>query len=152
MPTVSKQNSLFFMYLPILPISLGSPSLIAVSYSGNLNPLPLKPRASPFSSISLSPTFILSLYFLLSSAMKWPPDGTPAQDLHDFRSSAWFVEAATSPKDIVILLDASSTLSSKHRNLARATIHVILDTLGPNDFVNIFTFSDVTVELVSCYK
>lgn len=85
-------------------------------------------------------------------AMKWPPDGTPAQDLHDFRSSAWFVEAATSPKDIVILLDASSTLSSKHRNLARATIHVILDTLGPNDFVNIFTFSDVTVELVSCYK
>uniref|UniRef100_A0A8D8RY65 Voltage-dependent calcium channel subunit alpha-2/delta-3 n=1 Tax=Cacopsylla melanoneura TaxID=428564 RepID=A0A8D8RY65_9HEMI len=84
-------------------------------------------------------------------AMKWPVDGS-SQDLHDFRSAAWFVEAATSPKDIVILLDTSSALSSKHRNLARATINVILDTLGPNDFVNIFTFSDVTVELVSCYK
>ncbi|KAI5752192.1 hypothetical protein M8J77_014740 [Diaphorina citri] len=85
-------------------------------------------------------------------AMKWPVDGVPPQDLHDFRSSAWFVEAATSPKDIVILLDASSTLSTKHRNLARATINVILDTLGSNDFVNIFTFSDVTVELVPCYR
>lgn len=53
------------MYLPILPISLGSPSLIAVSYSGNLNPLPLKPRASPFSSISLSlpPSFLVYISF-----------------------------------------------------------------------------------------
>lgn len=66
--------------------------------------------------------------------------------------SQWYVSAATSPKDIVILLDSSSSVSSTKRGLALLTARTILDTLGDNDFVNVFRFSDKPSEIVPCYK
>ncbi|CAH0592632.1 unnamed protein product [Chrysodeixis includens] len=87
-------------------------------------------------------------------AMSWPPeDGYShhARDFYDFRSSNWFVEAATSPKDLVILLDDSDDLSSSYWRLAKSTVSALLDTLGPNDFVNIFRYSDSVSELHTCY-
>ncbi|XP_022821817.1 voltage-dependent calcium channel subunit alpha-2/delta-3 isoform X1 [Spodoptera litura] len=87
-------------------------------------------------------------------AMSWPPeDGYShhARDFYDFRSSNWFVEAATSPKDLVILLDDSDDLSSSYWRLAKSTVSALLDTLGPNDFVNIYRYSDTISELHSCY-
>lgn len=88
------------------------------------------------------------------SAMSWPPeDGYShhARDFYDFRSSNWFVEAATSPKDLVILLDDSDDISSSYHRLAKATVSALLDTLGPNDFVNIYRYSDTVSELHQCY-
>ncbi|KAG8330702.1 Voltage-dependent calcium channel subunit alpha-2/delta-4 [Homalodisca vitripennis] len=86
-------------------------------------------------------------------AMKWPTEEVlPVRDLHDFRWSSWFVGAADSPKDIVILLDTSNSMSGNNKQLARATVAGILDTLTDNDFVNVFTFSEVTTELLPCYK
>ncbi|XP_039276628.1 voltage-dependent calcium channel subunit alpha-2/delta-3 isoform X2 [Nilaparvata lugens] len=85
--------------------------------------------------------------------MKWPTDEVAIrQDLHDFRTSSWFVGAATSPKDVAILLDVSSAMYGKHRDLARETVSAILDTLTDNDFVNVYTFSESTTELVTCFK
>ena len=92
--------------------------------------------------------------YTFSTAMSWPPeDGYShhARDFYDFRSSNWFVEAATSPKDLVILLDDSDDLSSSYWRLAKATVSGILDTLGPNDFVNIFRYSDTVSEVHQCY-
>ncbi|XP_053622117.1 voltage-dependent calcium channel subunit alpha-2/delta-3 isoform X1 [Plodia interpunctella] len=87
-------------------------------------------------------------------AMSWPPeDGFShhARDFYDFRSSNWFVEAATSPKDLVILLDDSDDLGSSYWRLAKATVSGLLDTLGPNDFVNVYRYSDTVSEINSCY-
>ncbi|RZF45628.1 hypothetical protein LSTR_LSTR010579 [Laodelphax striatellus] len=85
--------------------------------------------------------------------MKWPTDEVAiTKDLHDFRTSSWFVGAATSPKDVAILLDVSSAMYGKHRDLARETVSAILDTLTDNDFVNVYTFSESTTELVPCFK
>ncbi|XP_049874672.1 voltage-dependent calcium channel subunit alpha-2/delta-3 isoform X2 [Pectinophora gossypiella] len=87
-------------------------------------------------------------------AMSWPPeDGYShhARDFYDFRSSNWFVEAATSPKDLVILLDDSDDLGSSYWRLAKATVSGILDTLGPNDFVNVYRYSDTVSEVHQCY-
>ncbi|KAM3967735.1 LOW QUALITY PROTEIN: voltage-dependent calcium channel subunit stolid [Aphomia sociella] len=87
-------------------------------------------------------------------AMSWPPeDGYShhARDFYDFRSSNWFVEAATSPKDLVILLDDSDDLGSSYWRLAKATVSGLLDTLGPNDFVNVYRYSDTVSEMHSCY-
>ncbi|XP_047984485.1 voltage-dependent calcium channel subunit alpha-2/delta-3 isoform X3 [Leguminivora glycinivorella] len=87
-------------------------------------------------------------------AMSWPPeDGYShhARDFYDFRSSNWFVEAATSPKDLVILLDDSDDLGSSYWRLAKATVSGLLDTLGPNDFVNVYRYSDTVSEIHSCY-
>lgn len=85
--------------------------------------------------------------------MKWPTDEVSvAQDLHDFRWSSWFVGAADSPKDVVILLDVSSTMSGLNKQLARVTVSAILDTLNDNDFVNVYTFAEQTEELLPCYR
>lgn len=74
------------------------------------------------------------------------------QNIDEFRLSLWFVEAMTSSKDIVILLDTSSSLSESTRHLARVTAKTILDTLGDNDFVNIFSLDSNEQVLVPCFK
>ncbi|CAH1121282.1 unnamed protein product [Ceutorhynchus assimilis] len=92
--------------------------------------------------------------------ISWPPEDlstlqesqSVVRRPYDFRSSAWYVGAATSPKDIAILLDASGSMAGHRANLARATVEALLDTLTDNDFVNIFRFSDVTKETLPCFK
>ncbi|KAJ9576006.1 hypothetical protein L9F63_007106, partial [Diploptera punctata] len=88
-------------------------------------------------------------------AIKWPPDENSArsgQELHDFRTSSWYIDAATSPKDVVILLDSSGSMTGERREIAKSVVNAILDTLGNNDFVNVYRFSDDTEELVPCFK
>lgn len=97
---------------------------------------------------------------LLFSAIAWPPEEASTlwqkpkshRDVYDFRSSAWYVSAATSPKDLVILVDSSDTMAGKKTNLAIATVEAILDTLSDNDYVNVYKFSDSTEEVVHCFR
>ncbi|XP_011876387.1 PREDICTED: voltage-dependent calcium channel subunit alpha-2/delta-3 isoform X2 [Vollenhovia emeryi] len=82
-------------------------------------------------------------------AMSWYMDPV---DLFDCRTRSWYIEAATSPKDILILMDTSGSMTGIRREIAKHVINNILDTLGNNDFVNIITFSNVTREVVSCFN
>ncbi|KAL1492838.1 hypothetical protein ABEB36_011020 [Hypothenemus hampei] len=130
----------------------------AIQWSSHLDPLFV-------SNFEGDPT--LSWQFFGSSTgflrrypgISWPPeDLSTLQDSgtvrrpYDFRSSAWYVGAATSPKDITILLDASGSMAGHRANLARATVEAILDTLSDNDFVNLLKFSDSTRETLTCFK
>lgn len=98
--------------------------------------------------------------FINILAIAWPPEEMSSvwqrprnsRHVYDFRSSSWYIGAATSPKDIIILVDSSGSMTGQRGELARATISAILDTLGDNDFVNIFKFSDSTEELVPCFR
>lgn len=56
-----------------------------------------------------------------------------------------YIQAATSPKDIVILVDMSGSMKGLRMAIAKHTITTILDTLGENDFVNI-----IAVTVASC--
>lgn len=69
------------------------------------------------------------------------------RDLFDCRTRSWYIEAATSPKDILILMDTSGSMTGIRREIAKHVINNILDTLGNNDFVNIITFSNETKEV-----
>lgn len=89
-------------------------------------------------------------------------------DLFDCRTRSWYIEAASSPKDVIILVDRSgsmtgtiwlqySSLSITHiflgmrREIARHVVYNILDTLGNNDYVNIYTFTNTTDPLKECF-
>lgn len=72
-------------------------------------------------------------------------------DLYDCRIRHWYIEAANSPKDIVILIDNSGSMTGQKKDIARHIAENILDTLTANDFVNIFTFSNEIDDLITCF-
>lgn len=88
----------------------------------------------------------MSKYFL--PAVKWSDEDY--DKTYDFRMRSWYTEAMTSPKDIIILLDRSGSMTGIRRALSRHIVNEILDTLNDNDFVNIYTFSNTTEPLVDC--
>jgi VWA N-terminal/von Willebrand factor type A domain len=82
----------------------------------------------------------------------WPPEGSRgSREINDFRNEDWFIQAASSPKDVIILLDSSGSMSGKQFALAKATAFAILDTLGADDYVNLITFSDDVRSVVPCF-
>ena len=82
-------------------------------------------------------------------AIDWKPDGTDPHnpDLFDCRSRSWYIEAASSPKDILILVDISGSMTGMRKEIARHVVINILNTLGNNDYVNIIKFSNVTEQV-----
>jgi voltage-dependent calcium channel alpha-2/delta-3 len=81
--------------------------------------------------------------------MQWRNDSV---DLYDCRTRSWYIEAAASPKDMLILVDNSGSMTGIRKEIARHVVSNILDTLGNNDFVNIFNFSEEIDEIVPCFK
>ncbi|KAK9758435.1 VWA N-terminal [Popillia japonica] len=93
-------------------------------------------------------------------AIAWPPEemsfvswgSTEPRSVYDFRRSTWYVSAATSPKDMMILIDVSNTMSSEKLHIAIETTRAILDTLSNNDFVNVLKIGATTEETIHCFK
>src|SRR5947199_96544 len=92
------------------------------------------------------------------TAISWPPmEATPGKasshhravrDVYDFKMLNWFVGAANSPKDVTILIDSATYASDRNRRLTIATTRVILDTLGSNDYVNVYRYGENAEEIV----
>ncbi|XP_038116858.1 voltage-dependent calcium channel subunit alpha-2/delta-3 isoform X5 [Culex quinquefasciatus] len=82
-------------------------------------------------------------------ATKWEEDPV---DLYDCRLRSWYIEAANSPKDVIILVDSSGSMTGQRKDIAKHVVSNILDTLGPNDYVNIFSFSEEVTEVVECFS
>lgn len=87
-------------------------------------------------------------------ATQWPNDNSEknAPDLYDCRFRPWYTTSATSPKNLLILLDVSGSMTGMRRRIAKAVVNSILDTLTENDYVNVFNFSDTTELLVGCME
>jgi len=50
--------------------------------------------------------------------------------------------AAASPKDVIVLMDASGSMTGLRLEIAKKLIESIMDTLSDNDFFNILTYSN----------
>lgn len=82
-------------------------------------------------------------------ASRWDADPV---DLFDCRLRSWYIEAATSPKDMVVLMDISGSMKGQRKDIARHVVYNILETLGPNDFVNIYQFDEEVQAVVPCFN
>uniref|UniRef100_A0A3Q3JQ73 VWFA domain-containing protein n=1 Tax=Monopterus albus TaxID=43700 RepID=A0A3Q3JQ73_MONAL len=82
--------------------------------------------------------------------IRWTPDsnGVAAFDCRNRN----YIQAATSPKDIIIMVDISGSMKGLKMTIARHTINTILDTLGENDFVNIIAYTDYVRYVEPCFR
>ncbi|KAI2803805.1 Voltage-dependent calcium channel subunit alpha-2/delta-4 [Blomia tropicalis] len=74
----------------------------------------------------------------------------PTPDLYDCRVRQWYIQAAASPKDVVILLDTSGSMTGLRRHIALNVVFSILDTLNENDFVIVLMFSNEIKYVSEC--
>uniref|UniRef100_A0A3P8VIG2 Calcium voltage-gated channel auxiliary subunit alpha2delta 4 n=1 Tax=Cynoglossus semilaevis TaxID=244447 RepID=A0A3P8VIG2_CYNSE len=82
--------------------------------------------------------------------IQWTPDENGVVTF-DCRNRN-YIQAATSPKDVVIVVDVSGSMKGLRLTIAKHTINTILDTLGENDFVNIIAYSDYVRYVEPCFK
>ena len=70
---------------------------------------------------------------------KWeyPEGDTGELDLFDCRVQNWYIRATSSPRDVIILIDASGSMTGLKKSIAIQTVETILDTLSDDDFVQI---------------
>uniref|UniRef100_A0A8C6TBC7 Calcium voltage-gated channel auxiliary subunit alpha2delta 3 n=1 Tax=Neogobius melanostomus TaxID=47308 RepID=A0A8C6TBC7_9GOBI len=80
-------------------------------------------------------------FFRQYPGIKWKPDehGVIA---FDCRNRKWYIQAATSPKNVVILVDVSGSMKGLRLTIAKQTVSSILDTLGDDDFFNIIAYNE----------
>ncbi|XP_028401874.1 voltage-dependent calcium channel subunit alpha-2/delta-3-like [Dendronephthya gigantea] len=70
----------------------------------------------------------------------------------DVRKRSWYIDGASSPKDMVIILDLSGSVIGNRLSIMRSAVVQLLDTLQENDFVTIVSFNKNARYLKDCWK
>ncbi|XP_071083847.1 voltage-dependent calcium channel subunit alpha-2/delta-3-like [Haliotis cracherodii] len=90
-------------------------------------------------------------FFRIYPGIIWPRDPDKV-DMFDCRVRNWYIQAATTPKNIAILMDVSGSMKGMRMEIARKTVDKILDTLSNDDYFNILQFSDEVLYVDECFN
>ncbi|RWS25419.1 voltage-dependent calcium channel subunit alpha-2/delta-3-like protein [Leptotrombidium deliense] len=83
--------------------------------------------------------------------MQNPDEDQIPLDLYDCRLQKWYTKAAASPKDVVILLDRSGSMTGQRKEISRNVVVNILESLTEDDFVTIVGFNNLIARFVNCF-
>ena len=76
----------------------------------------------------------------LGTYMQWPGrEWCP--DTYDPRYRPWYAAAAAGPKDVVVVVDVSGSMSGTRIGMAKAAAKAVLETLTEADFATVVVFS-----------
>ncbi|XP_076869801.1 voltage-dependent calcium channel subunit alpha-2/delta-2a [Brachyhypopomus gauderio] len=73
-------------------------------------------------------------------------------DLYDVRRRPWYIQGASSPKDMVIIVDVSGSVSGLTLKLMKTSVNEMLDTLSDDDYINVVQFNEKADVVVSCFR
>ena len=86
--------------------------------------------------------FLYSGFQALGGYNQWPATDTCGWTSYDPRFREWYVGAASGPKDVVIVIDVSGSMTLNGRiGLAAAAAEKLVDTLTDSDYVAIVKFA-----------